>query len=148
MLGKRLGSMAMLTYIAVGAAGVPVFANMQAGPMALITPTGGFILSFVFVAFVTGVIAERSRKPSAPIYTAASLFGLAANYGIGVTYMYIAMNTWLSLGITYSAAWAGMIPFLLKDTGLACLAAIFMVTLSRRMPSRWLSMQHQLPIER
>src|SRR5699024_12553255 len=36
MLGKRLGSIAMMTYILVGIAGVPVFAQMKAGPMQLI----------------------------------------------------------------------------------------------------------------
>ncbi|TMN21251.1 biotin transporter BioY [Lentibacillus cibarius] len=139
MLGKRLGSIAMITYIAVGIAGIPVFAKMQAGPMALINPTGGFILSFVFVAFITGLIAERSRKPSIPLYTAASLFGLVVNYGIGVTYLFIAMNTWLHLDISYFSAWAGMFPFLIKDTGMACLAAMFMLTISKRIPSRWVA---------
>lgn len=138
MLGKRLGSFAMMTYILVGMAGVPVFAQMKAGPMQLISPTGGFIISFIFVAFFTGLIAERHNKPSYPIYTVASFIGLIVNYVIGVTYMYVAMNTWLELQITYSLAWSGMIPFLIKDAGLACLAALFMAGLAKRVPSRWL----------
>ncbi|MFD1361445.1 biotin transporter BioY [Lentibacillus salinarum] len=139
MLGKKRGSIAMMTYILVGMAGVPVFAQMKAGPMQLISPTGGFILSFIFVAFFTGLIAERSRKPSIPAYTVASLVGLAFNYGIGVTYMYLAMNTWLALAISYPVAWASMMPFLIKDAGLACLAALFMVSLAKRVPSRWIA---------
>jgi len=139
MLGKRLGSIAMMTYILVGIAGVPVFAQMKAGPMQLISPTGGFIISFIFVAFMTGLIAERSSKPSVPMYGIAAIVGLAFNYCIGVTYMYIAMNTWLGLDISYSVAWGSMIPFLIKDTGLACLAALFMVSLAKRIPSRWIT---------
>lgn len=138
MLGKRLGAISMITYILIGMAGVPVFAQMKAGPMQLISPTGGFIISFIFVAFFTGLIAERSSKPSIPVYGFASIVGLAFNYGIGVTYMYAAMNTWLELSISYSIAWSGMIPFLIKDSGLAILAGLFMVSLAKRVPSRWL----------
>lgn len=137
MLGKKLGSISMITYILVGVSGVPIFANMSAGPMAIVSPTGGFIISFIFIAFFVGLIAELSKKPSIPIYTIAAIIGLIFNYGIGVTYMYLAMNTWLELQISYSMAWVGMIPFLIKDTALACLAAVFMVNLAKRVPKRW-----------
>jgi len=139
MLGKRLGSISMITYILVGMAGVPVFAQMKAGPMQLISPTGGFIISFISVAFFTGLVAERSGKPTIPMYGLAAVIGLVFNYGIGVTYMYIAMNTWLGLSISYGVAWGSMIPFLIKDTGLACLAALFMVSLAKRVPPRWIT---------
>ena len=139
MLGKKLGLISMITYIFVGAAGVPVFANMSAGPMAIISPTGGFIISYMFVAFFVGWIAEASKNPSVPIYTIAALVGLVLNYTIGVSYMYLAMNTWLALDISYKVAWIGMIPFIVKDTALACGAAVFMVTLAKRVPARWTS---------
>ncbi|GGK05220.1 BioY family transporter [Lentibacillus kapialis] len=138
MLGKRLGAISIITYILVGVAGIPVFAQMKAGPIQLISPTGGFIISFIFVAFFTGLIVERSNKSSILTYGLASIAGLVFNYGIGVSYMYIAMNTWLGLHITYSAAWLSMIPFLIKDAGLTFLAALFMVSLAKRVPSRWL----------
>lgn len=139
MLGKRLGSISMITYILVGIAGVPIFAGMTAGPMALISPTGGFIISFVFVAFFVGWMAEKAKQPSLPIYLFAAVVGLIVNYTIGVTYMYLAMNTWLNLDISYILAWAGMIPFLIKDAALASFAALFTVQLSNRIPSRWIS---------
>ncbi|MDY0408773.1 biotin transporter BioY [Virgibacillus soli] len=136
MLGKRLGSLSMLVYMLLGMAGVPIFAGMSAGPMAIISQTGGFIISFIFVAFVAGWIVEMFKKPTLPVYIVAALFGLIMNYGIGVTYMYIAMNTWLELQISYSLAWIGMIPFLIKDGALACLAAIFIVQLAKRISFR------------
>ncbi|MFC4558630.1 biotin transporter BioY [Virgibacillus kekensis] len=139
MLGKKLGVISMITYILVGVAGVPVFAQLSAGPMALVSPTGGFIISFVFIAFFVGLVAELTKKPNIPVYIVAALIGLVMNYGIGVTYMYLAMNTWLELHVSYSAAWIGMIPFLIKDTALACMAAVFMVSLAKRVPSRWTS---------
>ncbi|MFD2045170.1 biotin transporter BioY [Ornithinibacillus salinisoli] len=133
MLGKKLGSIAMVTYMLVGVAGVPIFANFSAGPLALISPTGGFIISFIFMAFFVGWITEKNTKNSISLYTFAAIIGLFINYGIGVTYMYLAMNTWLELNISYALAWSGMIPFMIKDGALACLAAVFMVNLAKRI---------------
>ncbi|MEN2768345.1 biotin transporter BioY [Ornithinibacillus xuwenensis] len=137
MLGKRLGSLAMITYVLVGVAGVPVFAGMSAGPMQLITPTGGFIISFIVVAFMTGLVVEKSTSPSITRYVLASLLGLAMNYLIGVSFIYLSMNTWLDLSISYSTAWIGMIPFLIKDIALSCLAAVFTVRVANRIPMKW-----------
>ncbi|RKQ29587.1 biotin transporter BioY [Oceanobacillus halophilus] len=137
MLGKKIGPIAMITYTFIGTAGVPVFAGLQGGPFALISPTGGFILSFIFVAFFAGSITELAKSPTISVYTVAAIVGLLVNYVIGVTYMYIAMNTWLELEIAYKLAWAGMIPFLIKDTALSILGAVFMVNVSKRLPAKW-----------
>ncbi|AXI09850.1 biotin transporter BioY [Oceanobacillus sp. 143] len=137
MLGKRLGSLSMLTYLLLGTAGVPIFAGLEGGPFALISPTGGFIISFIFVAYFVGLIAEWYKAPSILIYTVAAIIGLLINYGLGVTYMYVAMNTWLELSISYSIAWIGMIPFLVKDAVLSVIAAMFMVNITKRLPLLW-----------
>src|SRR5690625_4620472 len=58
ILGPRLGAFTMAVYMFVGLAGVPVFAGLMAGPAAILSPTGGFILSFIAVAFITGLITR------------------------------------------------------------------------------------------
>ena len=138
MLGKRLGAFAIITYILVGTAGLPIFAGLQGGPFALISPTGGFILSFVFVAYITGWISEKTKKASITNYTFAAIIGVAFNYIIGVSYMYLALNTWLGLEITYAIAWIGMVPFLVKDTVLSLVATMFMLQLAKRVPASWI----------
>ncbi|WP_330218282.1 biotin transporter BioY [Ornithinibacillus contaminans] len=137
MLGKRLGSFAMITYVLIGVVGVPVFAGMHGGPMQLLTPTGGFIISFVFTAFVAGWVAERKTLPNLSRYLLASILGLVINFAFGVTFMYVAMNAWLHLEISYLAAWIGMVPFLVKDFALACLAALFTARVINRLPMKW-----------
>src|SRR5699024_7198353 len=82
VLGKKLGSISMVTYALIGYAGVPVFANFSAGLSSLVSPLGGFILSFIFVAYVTGLIAQFAKKPSLSVYSIAALIGLAINYTI------------------------------------------------------------------
>lgn len=138
ILGRKLGSLAMITYILVGIAGVPIFAGMSAGPMALISPTGGFIISFIFVAYFVGLFVDKQPHLTFSRYTLGAITGLFFNYVIGVTYMYVAMNTWLELSISYKVAWAGMIPFLIKDGALAFLAAMFMGHFAKRVPASWL----------
>src|SRR5699024_1656845 len=135
MLGKRLGSFAIITYILVGTAGLPIFAGLQGGPFALISPTGGFLISFILVAYVCGWVTERFQKHTIATYTTAALIGLIINYTFSVSYMYLATNTWLELHISYTIAWAGMIPFLIKKTALSFLAAFFMVHLTKRVPA-------------
>ncbi|MBP1969536.1 biotin transport system substrate-specific component [Virgibacillus natechei] len=138
ILGKKLGAITMITYMLIGIAGLPVFAGLKAGPMVLISPTGGFIISYIFVTFFVGLIAERSKNNSIYVYVTACIIGLVFNYGIGISYMWLAMNTWLELNISYAFAWVGMFPFLIKDTALACLSASFMVNIAKRIPARWL----------
>lgn len=132
MLGRKLGTIAMIAYTFVGLAGVPVFSNLHAGPVALLEPTGGFIISFIFVAFFAGWISMKNQQRALYLYITAAFVGLVFNYGIGVSYMYLAMNGWLDLPIPYAAAWISMIPFLIKDAVLACLAGVFMINLSKR----------------
>ncbi|MCC2249468.1 biotin transporter BioY [Virgibacillus sp. AGTR] len=134
MLGRKLGTLSVLVYILVGFAGVPVFAGLSAGPTALLTPTGGFIISFIFVAYFTGWMVDKRKESSLFYYLLAALVGTIINYGIGVSYMYVALNTWLAAPITYPLAWASMIPFLIKDIAFAGLTALFMVRIATRIP--------------
>jgi biotin transport system substrate-specific component len=133
MLGRKLGTIAIITYIFIGFAGVPVFAGLSGGPMAFVSPTGGFILSFIFIAYVTGWMSDNMKKESFTRYLGAAVIGLILNYGIGVSYMYAAMNLWLEIPITYGLAWASMIPFLVKDAAMAGLAAMFMASAAKRI---------------
>ncbi|WP_440896166.1 biotin transporter BioY [Amphibacillus sp. Q70] len=134
LLGKYIGTLAMVGYIMIGLMGVPVFAQMQAGPFVLFSYTGGFLISFIFVAYVTGYSMEKIRVFTVKISIVISLTGVLVNYMIGITYMYLAMNTWLGLNITYQAAWISMIPFLIKDIGLAFVAALILGKLINRLP--------------
>src|SRR6266496_1085138 len=58
-LGSRRGALAMLLYLAEGAAGLPVFAGGTGGFVHLIGFTGGYLWSYPFAALVTGLLCER-----------------------------------------------------------------------------------------
>jgi len=65
MLGPTLGAAAMISYVAIGAAGVPVFSGAGAGVGHLFGPTGGFLMAFPAAAAAAGVIAGPVRRGAA-----------------------------------------------------------------------------------
>ena len=125
LLGSRLGSISMIVYAFIGLAGVPVFAKFSGGLDTLISPTFGFIVSYVFVAFFVGLIAEK--WPTRKGFVVAALVGTAINYLFGTNWMYAAYKLWFAApeGFTYQMAWAWMAVPLPKDIILAVLAGMF-----------------------
>lgn len=59
LLGPRLGALAMLAYLAEGAAGLPFFRAGAGGVGHLAGPTAGYLFAFPVAAYVTGYFAER-----------------------------------------------------------------------------------------
>ncbi|SDX40839.1 biotin transporter BioY [Roseicitreum antarcticum] len=57
--GSRLAGVTLLAYLAQGAMGLPVFAGIGAGLPYMMGPTGGFLVGFVGMAWLTGYLVER-----------------------------------------------------------------------------------------
>ncbi|MFD3448824.1 biotin transporter BioY [Microbacteriaceae bacterium 4G12] len=124
LLGSRLGSLSMIVYLLVGIAGAPVFAQFQGGFGTIMSPTGGFLLAFVVVAYVTGKIIEMKKNPKFGTFLAASLVGIILIYLIGTNYMYFAVNNWMGGSISYAAVWKAMAWFSVKDLAFTILGAV------------------------
>ncbi|MCM3575167.1 MULTISPECIES: biotin transporter BioY [Mesobacillus] len=124
ILGSRLGAISMTVYALVGLVGVPVFAKFGAGMSTFISPTFGFILSFILTAYVAGKVVEKNRTLSA--FIIASLIGLVINYVFGTNWMYFAYKFWAAApeGFTYKMAWLWMVAPLPKDIILAVFAGM------------------------
>ncbi|MBY0121321.1 biotin transporter BioY [Bacillus sp. S/N-304-OC-R1] len=124
VLGSRLGAITMAVYAFVGLAGAPVFAKFGGGLSSVVSPTFGFILSFMLTAYVTGKIIELKKSMS--IYITAALIGLIINYVFGTNWMYFAYKLWAAApdGFTYKMAWMWMAVPLPKDIVLAICAGI------------------------
>ena len=97
MLGSRRGFAALVLYLAEGAAGLPVFNPTGPGGIAqLFGPTGGFLLAYPLVAWLTGFIMERGRKS----FSRAAIGGLA-----GEIVLFAGGLTWLAI-LSHSVAQA------------------------------------------
>ncbi len=94
MLGGRWALVSQAAYIALGLAGLPVFAGFISGPAALLGPTGGYILGFAPAAYIAGSLA-RGRYFSTFVRKNRfiSVF-IAGMSGLLVIYLLGALHLW------------------------------------------------------
>ncbi|MGO9441941.1 MAG: biotin transporter BioY [Terriglobales bacterium] len=109
-LGSRRGFAALALYLAEGACGLPVFNPTGLGGIAqLLGPTGGYLMAYPLVAFVSGWIAERGSKSFPRYFVAASL---------GEVLLFAGGLAWLSVwthGSWWQAAHFGLYPFVFAE---------------------------------
>ena len=65
LLGHKYGSLSLIVYVLLGAIGVPVFAGFSGGFGIITGPTGGYIIGYIFTAFITGAIIDSYMAKSA-----------------------------------------------------------------------------------
>ncbi|WP_201713586.1 biotin transporter BioY [Rossellomorea arthrocnemi] len=136
ILGSRVGAISMTVYALVGLVGVPVFARFGAGLSSIVSPTFGFIVSFIFTAYITGKILEKHR--GIKVYIFAALVGMVVNYLVGTNWMYAAYKFWAAApeGFTYKLAWAWMVVPMPKDIILAVCAGVMAYRLEKSVISK------------
>ena len=130
-LGSRLGMSSQILYLALGIAGLPVFAAspiLPQGVARLLGPTGGYLMSYPIAAFVAGSLAERGFDRRYLTFVLAMVCGLAVVFACGIL--------WLAIGVQpargFSAALAtGFYPFILPDLAKLLIAAGVMPVLWR-----------------
>ena len=117
LLGPGQGAAALLLYLALGAAGAPVFTPFGAPGLArLLGPTGGYLLAFPVAAAVTGRVASRGARW--PRLVAGPLLGMAVIHLGGLAQL-VALT-----GSARLAFAAGVVPFALGDALKVLLAAL------------------------
>jgi biotin transport system substrate-specific component len=128
-LGSRLGVASQVLYLAIGIAGLPVFAWSPALPQGaarLFGPTGGYLMSYPFAAFLTGWLAERGFDRRYLTAVLAMMCGLVVVFTGGVSWLMLGATR---LGFTAALA-AGFYPFIVADFAK-------LVVASGVMPSLW-----------
>ena len=110
-LGPVDGSLAMLAYLAEGAAGLPVFSPTgPGGLLQLFGPTGGFLLAYPAVAGLCGGLVRPLSSRVGPY------LGAAAACAVAVVVLFAAGAAWLehlylfSLDKLWTAAIAPFLP--------------------------------------
>jgi biotin transport system substrate-specific component len=115
-LGRWRGAAAVIAYLAEGAAGIPVFAGLNAGPAALVGPTGGYLFGFIPGAWLCGLLAERGWDRRAGTTILSMILGNVAIFAVALP--------WLARYVGSSNVWAmGFWPFVPGDVVKIGLAA-------------------------
>ena len=108
VLGKRLGAFAQVSYVALGALGMPIFQGYGAGLLHLAGPTGGYLIGFIIAAFIVGTLTDRKHtSPSFSYIIFSMAIGLLAIYLCGIAWLMISYRIDL-----IKAAFLGFIPFI------------------------------------
>lgn len=123
LLGPRLGLAALVSYLVVGAAGLPVFAMGGAGIHRLVGPTGGYLLAFPIAAFVAGLGGATRFLRVIPAMFAA----MVVIHAGGAAWLAILGND------ARFAFEAGFLPFLAGDLLKISLAAALTFLLAPRL---------------
>ncbi len=59
VLGMKQGLLSILLYLLLGLAGIPVFSNFTGGIGKILGPTGGYLLGYLFLAFIGGIFIGK-----------------------------------------------------------------------------------------
>ena len=79
LLGGKRGTISILCYLLLGAAGLPVFSGFRGGIGAILGPTGGYLWGFL----ATGLVFWALEKWSRPL---AMIAGIIACYACGTVW--------------------------------------------------------------
>lgn len=109
LLGGKKGTISVLLYIFIGAIGVPVFAGFSSGPQAIVGPTGGYIIGFLFICALYWVCEKKitNRFIAYAVLTA----GLFLCYTFG-TVQFIHVT---SVNSVKAALLMCVVPFIIPD---------------------------------
>ncbi len=61
VLGAKLGTISCLLYLLLGIAGLPVFSGYAGGMAKLTGPTGGYLIGFIFLTYISGLFIQKSN---------------------------------------------------------------------------------------
>src|SRR2546425_3430668 len=116
LLGARFGALSLILYLAMGAAGLPVFTPTVplVGFARLFGPTGGYLLAYPIAAYAVGALLTPGAPPgvSRTQWVRAALAVLA-----GLVLIHLGGLAQLAIltGNLAAAARVGTVPFLLGD---------------------------------
>lgn len=131
VLGSRHGAASMLLYVALGAIGLPFFAQASGGWTVVSGATGGYLVGFIAAAWFVGFLAERRQDRSIVTSIPAFLTGNAIIYLFGVT--------WLAYSVGMSAAdalSAGLAPFVIGDAFKIAVAGVLLPAAWKLVPNK------------
>lgn len=119
ILGGKYGTISQIIYVLTGLIGLPVFAGFTGGVGRIIGPTGGYILSYILMAFIVGVLTKKTQTYSYGYMLVVMSVAYILQYIIGTCWYCYVTKTDVIAGIMVC-----VVPFLLGDFIKALVSAI------------------------
>ena len=143
VLGPVRGFLAVLLYVVVGLAGLPVFAQGGAGLGNLVKPSAGYLLAFPLGALVTGAIAMWTRDLK--VWRALTLAASAIVGGILVVHPLGILGLMVNAKLSLAKAFAVDLVFLPGDLAKVAIAAAVAVVVHKAFPVLLMSRPRRVP---
>lgn len=101
LLGSKRGAASQITYVAAGLAGIPWFSS-GGGLQYIFSPTFGYLIGFIFAAYITGLFAELGWDRKIIGAMLAMAVGNLLIYCFGLLWLskFIPQQQLLSVGVT------------------------------------------------
>lgn len=132
MIGAKFGTISVAVYLAIGAAGVPVFSGFLGGFARLFQVTGGFLWGFLLMSLACGIGIKFNNKTIAVIF---GVIGLAACHFLGALQFSVVSTRSL-----YESFLLVSMPFLVKDVVSVVLAYALSFVLNNRLEKNGLKL--------
>lgn len=84
LLDWKKGTLSYLLYLLIGLVGLPVFSGFTGGVAKLAGPTGGYIIGFIPMAVIAGLVIDRTH--SRWIHLAGMIVGTIVCYAFGTVW--------------------------------------------------------------
>jgi biotin transport system substrate-specific component len=117
-LGALRGALSLVLYAVLGIVGLPVFADASHGISQVLSPSGGYIVGFIFAAALTGWLAQRAWDHRIVGGIVSFAAGTVVTFAFGLPWLAVTLH--LDLAQTLAA---GLYPFLIGGVIKALLAA-------------------------
>jgi biotin transport system substrate-specific component len=128
ILPKRYAAYSQLVYLLLGAVGLPVFAGFKGGMGIVFGPTGGFLLAYPIMAFLTAWMIALFHRKTIVSYIIAILAALAVCYLCGSLWYVFVGHVSLVKSIS-----ATIIPFLAFDCIKVGICAVLAVSINKAL---------------
>jgi len=112
LLGARRGALCVLTYLAEGLLGLPVFAQGKAGLAAFFGPTGGYLVGFVAAAYLVGALAQRGWDRRSATAILMMVLGDIVLYACGLAWLLCLVQLLAQPLVGKGVLAVGLYPFL------------------------------------
>lgn len=130
LLGAWRGALAMLTFLALVAAGLPLLSGGRGGPGVFVGPSAGYLVGFVVGAAVTGLIVQRFKTLSFwRVLAACVVGGMLVMYTLGIPLQSLVT------GFSLQTVATGALMYLPGDLLKAVVAASVTVGVVRAYPA-------------
>jgi len=121
LYGRKLGTATILSYVAAGSLGAPIFAGGKAG--SLFSPTGGYIFGYIIAVVILGYLADKGVTKSYVKTILSLLLSSAIILTLGALVLSLFMPG-------KNAFMIGVLPFLPGD-------ALKSTTVTLLLPTLW-----------